>query len=224
MTVIRLATVDAPLNRPALIGPAVALVRRALSVGLLRGRDEINQLDLDLLRGIAREASSAGVGQDAAAEMLGRPTPARLGLLIGRLDDALAQSPLPEHELAQLVEILSIDQLAELAGTSAVSLRRYLSGSRAVPDDVAARLHWLALVSGDLAGAYNAAESGAGSTGRARSSVAVHRAPCSAATGIPTTRGSSGCAISPPPSPDPVPRHDRLPARRPALPFPVGDA
>ena len=35
------------------------------------------------------------------------------------------------------------------------SLRRYLSGARSTPDEVAARLHFLAPVTGDLAGAYN---------------------------------------------------------------------
>lgn len=32
---------------------------------------------------------------------------------------------------------------------------RYLSGSSATPDEIAARLHFLALVVGDIAGAYN---------------------------------------------------------------------
>jgi hypothetical protein len=115
----------------------------------------VTRLDLDLVRGIAREASTAGVGHDAALELLGRPTPARLGTLIGRLDDALSASPMPEHELAQLSDVFDLDQLAELVGTSAVSLRRYIAGSRSVPDAIAARLHWLALVTADLAGAYN---------------------------------------------------------------------
>jgi len=35
------------------------------------------------------------------------------------------------------------------------SLKRYVSGERDTPDDVAARLHFLALVVGDLAGSYN---------------------------------------------------------------------
>ena len=42
-----------------------------------------------------------------------------------------------------------------LLGTSEVSLRRYLAGSRDVPDAVAARAHWLSLVVADLGGAYN---------------------------------------------------------------------
>jgi hypothetical protein len=153
---IQIATIESPLNRPALLGPAVGLVRRALALGLLRDRERIERLDLDLLRGIAREATSAGIGHDAALSLFDRPTPARLGSAIARLDDALSGSPLPERELARLSAVLDLDQLAGLAGASEVSLRRYAAGSRAVPDDVAARIHWLALVAADLAGAYNA--------------------------------------------------------------------
>ena len=156
MTLIQIASVEAPLNRPALLGAAVGLVRRALALGLLQGRDRIERLDIELLRGIAREATSAGIGQDAALSLFERPTPARLGSAIARLDDALVGSPLPRRELARLADVLELEQLARLAGTSEVSLRRYASGARAVPDEVAARIHWLALVTADLAGAYNA--------------------------------------------------------------------
>jgi hypothetical protein len=152
---IRIASIEAPLNRPGLLGPAVGLVRRALAVGLLRGRDPIERLDMDLLRGIAREASQAGIGQDAALELLGQQPPARLGRAIDRLGHALAESPLPERELQQLVDVFDVDELAGLVGTSPVSLRRYAAGTRSVPDTVAARIHWLALVTADLAGAYN---------------------------------------------------------------------
>lgn len=152
---IQIATVEAPLNRPALLGPAIGLLRRALALGLLRDRERIERLDLDLLRGIAREASSAGIGHDAALSLFDRPTPARLGSAIARLDDALAGSPMPQRELAQLGDVIELDQLAGLVGTSEVSLRRYAAGTRSVPDEIAARIHWLALVAADLAGAYN---------------------------------------------------------------------
>jgi hypothetical protein len=155
MTMIRLATIEAPLNRPGLVGPAVSLVRRAVALGLLADRERVDKLDLDLLRGIAREASSAGIGHDAALELLGRPRPARLGMLIGRLDEALTASPLPDREFRQLAAIFDTDQLASLVDSSAVSLRRYAAGTRSAPDAIAARLHWLALVVADLAGAYN---------------------------------------------------------------------
>lgn len=46
--------------------------------------------------------------------------------------------------------------LAELLGISLSSLRRYASGTRHTPDDVAARLHFLASVAADLLGTYDA--------------------------------------------------------------------
>ena len=52
-------------------------------------------------------------------------------------------------------EILGAELLAGLVGISASSTRRYFAGTRATPDAVAARLHFLALVVADLAGAYN---------------------------------------------------------------------
>lgn len=64
-------------------------------------------------------------------------------------------SPVPAAEGPRLDKLLGRELLARLLRVSAVSLRRYLAGERAVPDAVAARLRFLALVAGDLAGAYN---------------------------------------------------------------------
>ena len=70
------------------------------------------------------------------------------------VEDALGASP-SASESPAVQRVLGVDLLARLLGISTVSLRRYLSGSRTTPDDVAARLHALALIVGDLAGAYN---------------------------------------------------------------------
>jgi hypothetical protein len=110
---------------------------------------------MELLQGIAREASAVGVGRDAAMELLAQPSSRRLSGVLGRLEDALVASPMPDRELVLLLDVFDIDQLAALLDTSGVSLRRYLAGTRRAPDVVAARAHWLALVSSDLAGAYN---------------------------------------------------------------------
>ena len=155
MTLVQIRSVDAPLNRQTLIGPALGLVRRALATGLLRDEDVIDTLDLDLVRTIAREASAAGIGTTAALRLLESPPTSQLGSLIGRLDDALIESPLPDRELEELAPALGLDLLATLVGISTVSLRRYVAKSRTVPDLVAARVHLLALVVSDLAGAYN---------------------------------------------------------------------
>ena len=156
MALIHLATVEAPLDQAALTDSAIGLLRRALALGLLDNDQEVTSLNLDLLRQIAERASAAGIGQDAAIAILRGPTgPDRLLPLIARLDEALQESPAPDRELPELLRVFPREDLAALAGTSSVSLGRYLAGSRAWPDELAARIHWLALVVSDLAGAYN---------------------------------------------------------------------
>lgn len=156
MTEIQIVSIDAPLSRQTLLTRAFGLVLRATAVGLLSGRQRIDRLDLALLREIARNAAAAGIGRDAALALLDEDlSPTQLAALIERLDEALIGSPLPDRELRQLRQTFELEQLAALIGTSEVSLRRYLAGSRDVPDAVAARAHWLALVVADLGGAYN---------------------------------------------------------------------
>jgi len=156
MATIRIRSVVAPLDRPELTEPAVNLVRRADAVGLLSDRESVERLDMALVRRIAEEASAAGVGRSAAVGILGQPgTDERLASLLQRLDDAMAASPLPDRELRGLADMFDLDTLGHLSGSSAVSLRRYVAGSRRVPDAVAERIHWLAIVVGDLLGAYN---------------------------------------------------------------------
>jgi hypothetical protein len=156
MALIRLATVESPLDQPALADPAVGLLRRAVALGLLDEGQLVTDLDLELLRQIAQRASAAGIGQDAAIAILRGPsTPDRLGPLVERLYEALQESPMPDRELPELLRVFPREDLAALTGTTNVSLGRYLAGSRKWPDELAARIHWLALVVSDLAGAYN---------------------------------------------------------------------
>jgi transcriptional regulator with XRE-family HTH domain len=61
----------------------------------------------------------------------------------------------PDSEWPRLIDVLGREELAGLLGISASSAHRYERRQRRTPDDVAARLHWLALVVGDLEGAYN---------------------------------------------------------------------
>jgi uncharacterized protein (DUF2384 family) len=89
--------------------------------------------------------------------MLTAPHPSRDQLLRGlrSLVDALEESPVPDSEWRPLSVILEPERLARLVGISASSLHRYAAGERPTPDDVAARLHVLAKIVGDLLGAYN---------------------------------------------------------------------
>ena len=71
------------------------------------------------------------------------------------VNNALDAAAAPASEWPALFEILGPELLSRLVGVSVSSTRRYVSEARSTPDGVAARLHFIALVVGDLAGAYN---------------------------------------------------------------------
>lgn len=53
------------------------------------------------------------------------------------------------------MDVLGLELLSRLLGISGSSIRRYKAAARSTPDDVAEKLHFLSLIVGDLAGAYN---------------------------------------------------------------------
>jgi hypothetical protein len=158
VTKIRLRSVEEPLDRPRAAWEAVRFLSVAEQLGLLpEGLDAIESLDLPTVRAVLKEAAAAGVGRQALAEAESRDERdggAWVEVLI-HANDALADSPIPERTWPVLADLLGIDLLARLVGIAPASARRYLAGDRATPDPVAARLHWLALIAGDLAGSYN---------------------------------------------------------------------
>jgi len=114
------------------------------------------------LRLLVSRVPRAGIAA-AAAERLNAvglnnvevPDAAEIVPLLETMIAALEASPVPKFEWAGLGRVFGPDDLAALINVSLSSLKRYVSGERATPDDVAARLHFLALVVGDLAGSYN---------------------------------------------------------------------
>ena len=54
-----------------------------------------------------------------------------------------------------MLDRLGQELVARLVGIAPASLRRYATGKARTPDDVAQRLHFLALVTADLTGSYN---------------------------------------------------------------------
>jgi hypothetical protein len=135
--------------------------RRAEAMGLMEPatapRDEPTALRL-----LASRVRRAGIAA-AAAERLDLsglnnvelPDAAEIVPLLETMIAALEASPAPKFEWAGLGRVFGQEQLAALLNLSLSSLKRYVSGERGTPDDVAARLHFLALVVGDLAGSYN---------------------------------------------------------------------
>ena len=154
---VRIKAVREPFDRPYLARKAVAALGRAAAMGLLPADETVDTLDLPTLRRLARHLSRAGIARGPAAELLGEEPgePAQLDGILSRLDDALLHSPVPDHEWREVGRVLGDELLGRLLGVSSSSLHRYASGRRTTPDDTAERLHFLAIVIGDLAGSYN---------------------------------------------------------------------
>ena len=124
-------------------------------MGIL-GKGAIDRLDASVWVNVLARIRRAGVGRHLP-EVVPPAAGGREGFVrqLKQLNDALEASPVPASEGPRLDKLLGRELLARLLRVSVVSLRRYLAGQRTVPDSVAARLHFLALVAGDLAGAYN---------------------------------------------------------------------
>ena len=129
---------------------------RADAMGLLAPR-AIHRLDLAEWDRVAKDVSQAGIGQGLFVEQAATTTPEanRFRTMLEQVNEALEASPVPDAEWPALHRVLGHALLARLLDISTVSLRRYHSGARTTPDDVSVRLHVLALIVGDLAGAYN---------------------------------------------------------------------
>lgn len=129
--------------------------RRAESMGLVEPGAQ--RSDTRAIRQLANRVRRAGVAASAvdALNNVEAPSAEELVTLLQVMIAALEASPVPKFEWTGLSRVLGADELAPLLHVSASSLKRYHSGERATPDAVAARLHFLALVVGDLAGSYN---------------------------------------------------------------------
>lgn len=157
MSILQFESVAAPLDEAALGGAALRTLGRAEAMGLLQGEPPIRRLDTSVLdRVLRRVIRLSGIGRDVAAD-ISRPHPSvgQLERALQRLFEELEQSPVPATEWRSVVDRLGADLVTKIVGVSPASVRRYTSGARPTPDAVAERLHFLALVTADLAGSYN---------------------------------------------------------------------
>ena len=152
---LQIQSVSPPFDEPRLASAAIAALSRADAMGLLSR--EITRLDDSAMERLEQGMAAAGIGRTLLAHLHRRPRadPVPLSALLRQISEALDHSPAPAQEWRALRDALGPDLLARLLGISQSSARRYSSGSRSTPDVVAARLHFLAFVVGDLAGAYN---------------------------------------------------------------------
>jgi transcriptional regulator with XRE-family HTH domain len=155
VAVAHIASDFVPMNAQSVRTLAVEAWRRAEAMGLVEpdarrlGADDVARL-VDRVReaGLAR-------GQALRFDNVSVPSVEEVETLLQVVIAALEASPVARSEWPAVSRVLEQEQLASLLDISVSSLRRYLSGERGTPDSVAARLHHIALIVGDLSGAYN---------------------------------------------------------------------
>jgi uncharacterized protein (DUF2384 family) len=157
MDTLRIESVSEPFTEPKPGFLASRVLAFASTAGLLKGRN-IDSLDLKTWRDVLSRLRAAGLLR--AAPLLAVPSKARLTTEeltseLSRLYEAIEGSPLPAAEWAPMRDLFGDEMLAKLLGISRQSIQRYSSGQRATPQEVAERLHVLALIVSDLMGSYN---------------------------------------------------------------------
>ncbi len=154
---IRIASVDRPLaDQPEAARLGLVLLARAQLMGLLpEGFGEQTRLSLKVLGDVSDELSRHGIARSASVRLASRPDRQEVLLALREMLAAIDDSPNPDGEWGPARELLGDELLGRLVSVSAASLRRYASGERRTPDDVAWRLHAVARILSGLVGSYN---------------------------------------------------------------------
>jgi hypothetical protein len=159
---VQIESIESPLLETGTAASlALALVARAQTMGFLPVRRSRRiELDSAFLEELAEQIRRSGIAAAATTALVqaARTEPVDNERVVHALRATLAgvdASPHPEGEWEPARELVGDDLLARLLAVSPSSLRRYASGERQTPDDVAWRLHLVARVLADLIGSYN---------------------------------------------------------------------
>jgi hypothetical protein len=159
---VQIESIESPLLETGTAASlALALVARAQTMGFLPVRRSRRiELDRAFLEELAEQIRRSGIAAAATTALVqaARTEPVDNERVVHALRATLAgvdASPHPEGEWEPARELVGDDLLARLLAVSPSSLRRYASGERQTPDDVAWRLHVVARVLADLIGSYN---------------------------------------------------------------------
>jgi hypothetical protein len=153
--VVQIISNHVPMDARSVRALAVEAWRRAEAMGLIE--PDARRLEAADVARLVKRLRDAGIARAPALRLdnVEMPSVQEAEAFLRLVIAALEASPVAKYEWPAVSRVLEPDQLAPLLGISVTSLRRYLSGERETPDEVAARLHHLALIVGDLGGAYN---------------------------------------------------------------------
>ncbi len=153
---IQISSVEKPFDRPEVGRAAIEVLGLSDAMGLLPKAAEFDALNWATLHEVARCIAKAGIARALVGALEERLDAASLGKQLRRLAEILRENPAPKYEWVRLRQVFPPDELAMLLGISATSVGRYRAHRRSTPDDVAARLHFLARILHHLEGAYDA--------------------------------------------------------------------
>jgi hypothetical protein len=163
MNSFRITSIAEPIaESPEAARYVVASVFRADLMDLLpewvEGQSEL-VIDAPFLRDFGACVVGAGIGRGLPLVFEGDAilTAPReeLDEAVRSLWQALDDSPYPEGEWSGVRARLEDEQLSDLLQVSTSSIRRYASGQRETPDEIAWRLHTLTRIIAALSGSYN---------------------------------------------------------------------
>jgi hypothetical protein len=157
MVMLHFTSVDDPLaDQPEAARLSLVLLARAQLMGLLpEALEQETRLSLRVLGDLSDELSRHGIAQRSSFRLAAEANEEDVLLALREMLAAVDESPNPEGEWAPARELLGDELLGRLLSISPASLRRYASGARRTPDEVAWRLHAIARILSGLVGSYN---------------------------------------------------------------------
>lgn len=156
MSKIQKPSINNPLDSRVILA-AIEFILKAEAMGLVKEPVDTLRLNLETIISVAQSVVNEGLARRVVIDpQRWREYEAKdLCLKLNALSDVLEHSPVPEREWPKVRELLSDNLLTGILHVSEPSIRRYVQGERQTTDAVIMRLHWLALVLGELLGSYN---------------------------------------------------------------------
>ncbi len=155
MARIQISSVEKPFDQPDVGRAAIEVLGLSDAMGLLPKSAEFKQLGWVTVHAVARHIAKAGIATAVVPRLDKKLDPISLREVLAQLTRILRENPAPEYEWDRLRQVFPAEELAKLLGVSSASVERYRSQRRKTPDEVAARLHFLARVLHHLEGAYS---------------------------------------------------------------------
>lgn len=157
MTVLHIESVSEPFRSDRILADlALRLLSRAEYAGCLPAGGVHLVLDAEAIRAVGKCLAQAQM-PTSRWRFLDSPevSASRWMEAVTAMNEQIEMSPHPAGEWEPVIGTIGEDMVAELLGVSVSSVRRYSAGNRATPQDVAERLHFIAMLLADLAGSYN---------------------------------------------------------------------